>query len=146
LLELNALHDEANCHPAHGILRSMGVPMAILQTHGPHGRTIARDIPISHLNHSMSVWDVPLIVTCHRLSGVLFLYKYFPTALLPYRPTALPPYRPTALPPCRPTTLLPCCPTAIPPCRPTALPPCHPTALLPYCAALLLVHLQYCHG
>src|SRR6266481_3135051 len=65
------------------------------------------------------IWDVPLVVTCHMVSGVLFAQNicwaapYRPTALPPYRPTALPPYCPTALPPYRPTTLLPYRPTAL---------------------------------
>jgi len=74
--------------------------------------------PISH--HPMSGWNIPLVITCHRVSGVLCPKKKYP----PYRPTALPPYRPAALPPC----------------RPAALPPCRPAALQPYCHTTLLLY------
>src|ERR1700710_2038983 len=39
--------------------------------------------PISH--HPMSEWDIPVMITCHRVSGVLCLKKI--PALLPYCPT-----------------------------------------------------------
>jgi hypothetical protein len=102
--------------------------------------------PISH--HPMSAWDIPLMITCHRVSGVLCLKRiptllpYCPIALPPYHPTALPPYRPTALPPYRPTALPPYCPTTIPPYHNTALPPqlYRHTTLLPHCPTTLLSH------
>src|ERR1700710_754647 len=71
--------------------------------------------PISH--HPMSGWNIPLVITCHRVSGVPCPKKNTrPTALLPYRPTTLPPHRPTALPPHCPAsaTLQPYCHTPSP--------------------------------
>jgi hypothetical protein len=137
LLELIVLWDEANCHPAHGIPRSMGalVPIPGPMDHmgGPLQGTFLCPIliipcqygcPISH--HPMSGWDIPLMITCHRVSGVL-CPKKIPT-----------------LPPC-PTTLLPYCPTALPPYCPTALPPyCHITTLLPYHHTIILPHHHSC--
>jgi hypothetical protein len=94
--------------------------------HGPHGRTIARDIPVSHSDHPMSVWLSHFPSSHVRMGypiddnmsqsvrGPVSKKNTHPTALPPYRHTIILPYHHSC------TTIPHYCLIAPPPYCPTA--------------------------